>query len=70
MRILAATAIGFMIPFQAMYNICVICGILPTTGVTAPLVSYGGSSIISVMMCVGLVLNICRNNYLSALENE
>ena len=67
--ILAATAIGFMIPFQAMYNICVICGILPTTGVTAPLVSYGGSSIISMMLCVGLVLNVCRCNY-TAAEQE
>ena len=68
--VLITMAIGVYVLFQAIYNLCVVCGLGPTTGVTAPLVSYGGSSIISVMMCVGLVLNICRNNYLATLENE
>ena len=69
--VLIAITIGFFIPFQAMYNLSVVCGLMPTTGVTAPLVSYGGSSIISMMLCVGLVLNVCRENYMAALkENE
>ncbi len=66
---LITMAVGIYILFQALYNLCVVCGLGPTTGVTAPLVSYGGSSIISVMMCVGLVLNICRSNYADTLEN-
>ena len=61
--VLIAMAVGIYILFQALYNLCVVCGLGPTTGVTAPLVSYGGSSIISVMLCVGLVLNICKANY-------
>lgn len=66
--VLTAIAVGFIIPFQAMYNLCVVCGIMPTTGVTAPLVSYGGSSIISMMLCIGLVLNVCRCNYADAAK--
>ncbi len=61
--VLIAMAVGIYILFQALYNLCVVCGLGPTTGVTAPFVSYGGSSIISVMLCVGLVLNISMDNY-------
>lgn len=60
---LLCMGVGFYIPFQAMLNLGVICGMLPTTGVTAPLVSYGGSSIVSVMLCIGLVFNVCRQVY-------
>lgn len=65
---LICMAVGFFIPFQAFYNLGVICGLLPTTGVTAPLVSYGGSSILSVMLCIGLVLNTCQKNYREYLK--
>jgi len=54
---------GFYVSFQASYNLGVVCGLMPTTGVTAPFVSYGGSSIIALMLCVGLVFNVCRDNY-------
>lgn len=67
--VLIAMAVGIYILFQALYNLCVVCGLGPTTGVTAPLVSYGGSSIISVMLCVGLVLNISKANYDYIREN-
>ena len=54
-----------------MYNLSVVCGLMPTTGVTAPLVSYGGSSIISMMLCIGLVLNVCHGNYIATMnENQ
>ena len=66
---LIAMAVGIYILFQALYNLCVVCGLGPTTGVTAPLVSYGGSSIISVMLCIGLVLNISKANYDNTREN-
>ncbi len=68
--VLIAITVGFFIPFQAMYNLSVVCGLMPTTGVTAPLVSYGGSSIISMMLCVGLVLNVCRGNYTALLKEN
>ena len=54
--------IGIVIPAQAFVNLSVVSGLAPTTGVTAPLVSYGGSSVLSVALCIGLVLNVCRRN--------
>jgi rod shape determining protein RodA len=43
---------------QALVNIGVVVGLLPTTGVPLPLMSYGGSSLISTMTGFGLVLNV------------
>lgn len=59
---LICMSVGLYVAAQAGLNLAVICGLAPTTGVTAPLVSYGGSSIVSVMMCVGLVFNVSRQN--------
>lgn len=43
---------------QVLVNIGVVVGLMPTTGVPLPLMSYGGSSLISVMAGMGLVLNV------------
>ena len=43
---------------QVVLNIGVVLGLLPTTGVPLPLMSYGGSSLISTMIGLGLVLNV------------
>ena len=43
---------------QAIVNIGVAVGWLPVTGVTLPLVSYGGSSLIITMISMGIVLNV------------
>ncbi len=43
---------------QVLINIGVVVGLLPTTGVPLPLMSYGGSSLISTMAGMGLVLNV------------
>lgn len=45
---------------QALMNIGVVVGLLPTTGVPLPLMSYGGSSLVSTMTCFGLVLNVWK----------
>jgi rod shape determining protein RodA len=45
---------------QALLNIGVVVGLLPTTGVPLPLMSYGGSSLLSTMICMGLVLNVWK----------
>ncbi len=59
---LMCMTVGSFIPLQALMNMGVVCGLFPTTGVTAPLVSYGGSSVTSIMLCVGLVFNAVRQN--------
>jgi rod shape determining protein RodA len=35
-------------------------GLVPITGITLPFISYGGSSLLSYMMIVGIILNISR----------
>lgn len=43
---------------QALFNMGGVVGLLPITGVTFPFVSYGGSSMITLSLCIGMVLNI------------
>ncbi len=47
-----------LIGFQFLINILMIIGLFPVTGVPLPLLSYGGSSLASNFMAVGLVLNV------------
>lgn len=56
----AFVAIGIcaMIFWQVFENIGMVTGLLPITGITLPLMSYGGSSMVSVMIGVGLLVNI------------
>ena len=41
-----------------------VIGLLPVTGITLPLLSYGGSSLVSVMLCVGLLVNISMRRHM------
>ncbi len=56
---------GLMIQFaaQSMINIGVNLGLLPTKGMTLPLISYGGSSTLAVTMGMGFVLALTRKRY-------
>lgn len=47
-----------MIFWQVFENIGMVTGLLPITGITLPLMSYGGSSMVSVMIGVGLLVNV------------
>lgn len=60
-RLLTA-GIGAMILVQSFVNIGMNIGMLPVTGITLPLVSYGGSSILSTFIALGIVANIRRGN--------
>jgi rod shape determining protein RodA len=57
-------AIGFigMFGFQIFENIAMTMGIMPVTGITLPFISYGGSSIVSNMIALGLILNVGMRN--------
>lgn len=55
---LIVTGITFMFAFQIFENIGMTMGIMPVTGVTLPFMSYGGSSLITSMIALGLVLNV------------
>lgn len=45
---------------QAFMNICVVLGLMPTTGINLPLVSYGGSGMTANLIAVGLLLSALR----------
>ena len=47
-----------MLVFQQIQNIGMTLGLLPITGITLPFVSYGGSSLLSYMLLIGIVINI------------
>ncbi|MEM7290688.1 MAG: FtsW/RodA/SpoVE family cell cycle protein, partial [Pseudomonadota bacterium] len=53
-----AYGVGLLITLQAIINIGVNMGALPTKGLTLPFISYGGNSILSMSFAVGLVLRV------------
>lgn len=53
-----AYGIGLLIGGQALINMGVNTGLLPTKGLTLPLVSYGGSSLVVSCMCIGVLVRI------------
>ena len=55
------SGISGMLLFQQIQNIGMTVGLLPITGITLPFVSYGGSSLLSYMLIVGILLNISVN---------
>lgn len=52
------TGFSFLIILQVLVNLGVVTGTLPVTGVTLPFLSYGGSSIITMLTGLGIVINI------------
>jgi rod shape determining protein RodA len=52
------TGIVAMVAFQAFVNVGMTMGIMPVTGIPLPLVSYGGTSMITNFLAVGLLLNV------------
>ncbi|MCU0821050.1 MAG: putative lipid II flippase FtsW [Spirochaetes bacterium] len=57
---LLAIGLSLVIVVQAFINIGVVAGILPITGIPLPFISYGGSSLISSMIIIGILLNISK----------
>ena len=51
-----------MLIFQQVWNIAMILGLLPITGITLPFLSYGGSSLISYMIAIGMFIDIDDQN--------
>jgi cell division protein FtsW len=55
-----AVGITCWITFQAMINMAVVTGTIPFTGIVLPFISLGGSSLVTCMLGVGIVLNVSR----------
>ena len=61
---LLAMGLVSVLAWQVTINLGGVLGLMPVTGVTLPLMSYGGSSVLTVMICVGLLLNISMRRYM------
>lgn len=61
MEALLALGISSMVGIQTFINLGSASGILPITGVTLPFVSYGGSSLLILLVSMGVLNNIAMN---------
>ncbi|MEO8216336.1 MAG: rod shape-determining protein RodA [Acidobacteriota bacterium] len=62
---LAITLIMFFV-FHILINVSMQIGLLPTTGIPLPLISYGGSSTMMFFMAIGLILNVDYRKFVNA----
>ena len=61
-----ALGLTMMIVLQAFVNISVVMGLLPTKGITLPLVSNGGSSLLVNLLAMGVLLNVSQHAHMSS----
>ena len=67
---LIASGVAGMFIFQTFVNVGVATGIMPNTGMSLPFVSYGGSSLWTNMIAIGLILNIRLRQSRTLFEGE
>ncbi|MHC5073553.1 MAG: FtsW/RodA/SpoVE family cell cycle protein [Planctomycetota bacterium] len=67
---LLATGIVVMFSLEIVVNICMTLGLMPITGLTLPLVSYGGSSLLVSMTAIGLLHNVGRRRPFSVAKKS
>lgn len=61
-KFVIAGIIGMLV-YQQFQNIGMTLGILPITGITLPFISYGGSSLLSYMMMIGIIFSIYHDSH-------
>lgn len=67
---LLATGVFAHIALQVVLNIAVVTNLIPTTGVTLPFISYGGTSILFLMSEMGIALGVSRTIKLQGMEKK
>ncbi len=60
-KYIIAGIVGMLI-YQQFQNIGMTFGVMPITGITLPFISYGGSSLLSYMIMIGIIFNISNEN--------
>ena len=58
-----ALGMGFIVFFQAMFNLGVVCEAVPTKGMALPFFSYGGTNMLSAFFAVGVILSVGIHSY-------
>ncbi len=59
---LLAAGLSLSLVIQALTHMCVVVGLLPTTGLTLPWISWGGTSLVFTGITVGIILSVTRQN--------
>jgi cell division protein FtsW len=59
---LIACGITFLIALQALVNVGVVTGSLPNKGLALPFLSYGGSNLVLMLGCVGVLISVGRHS--------
>jgi rod shape determining protein RodA len=59
---MAAAGLTTTIFFYVAINMLMVMGLAPVVGIPLPFMSYGGSSMLTVMLCIGIILSIDRNS--------
>ena len=67
---LLAFGLTWVIIIQAVINICVATGLFPVTGVTLPLVSYGGTSVLVTLGMLGMLMNISQQTQAEQIAKQ
>jgi len=49
-----------MLMVQAFLNIAVVIGLVPVTGVTLPFISYGGTSLVTMWLIIGIIYQLAK----------
>lgn len=60
---LLGLGITFIVGLQAVLNVCVVTNALPNTGISLPFFSYGGTSLVMLLLEMGVLLSISRHSY-------
>ncbi len=67
---LLAGGITAMIGIQAIFNMAVVSSSMPVTGISLPFCSYGGTSLLVLLMCVGFLLSVSRFSQAKQIEGK
>jgi cell division protein FtsW len=68
--LLLGSGITFMIGIQAFINMAVVSNVLPNKGLPLPFISYGGSNLLLMLTCVGLLLSVARHSVVQTNEDD
>jgi rod shape determining protein RodA len=68
--VLLAFGVVSLIFWQAVINLCMVLGFLPVVGIPLPLFSYGGSSLMTTMIGLGILMNVRMRRFPNSLARE
>lgn len=65
-----AFGVSFLLFFQVLFNLSVVTGLAPTKGLALPFISYGGTSLMSAMTAIGILMNVSRQSDLQRIREK